>query len=133
MTLNGQDITDVPLDVSGRTAIDDIRIVLTDKVSDLSGQVTDSRGTALKDYVVVLLPAALPAVSSPQRFIRLVRPDQDGRFRVKGPRAAATALAWIEPGRQFVPAFQDELRQQRKAVTLKEGEATTPELKLSGL
>jgi hypothetical protein len=136
VTLDGQDITDVPLDVSGHAAIADIRIVLTDKASALSGQVTDSRGTALKDYVVVLLPVTLPAGASAQRFIRLVRPDQDGQFRVKTlipGRYTATALEWIEPGRQFVPEFQDELRREGKAVTLKEGEATTLELKLSGL
>lgn len=136
VALGGQDITDVPLDLTGNATIDDVRIVMTDKGSDLSGRVTDSRGTAVKDYVVVLLPVALPAGASSQRFIRLVRPDQDGQFLVKTlvpGRYTATALEWIEPGRQFVPEFQDELRQQGKAVTLKEGEAATLALKLSGL
>jgi protocatechuate 3,4-dioxygenase beta subunit len=136
VTLDGKDITDVPLDLSGRTAIDDVRIVLTDKSCDLSGRVTDSRGTGLKEYVVVLLPAALPPGVSPQRFIHLVRPDQDGQFRAKAllpGRYTATALEWLEPGREFVPEFQDELRRQGKAVTLKEGEAATLDLKLSGL
>jgi hypothetical protein len=136
VTLDGEDITDVPLDLSSHGSIDDVRIVLTDRGSDLSGHVTDSRGNALKDYVVVLLPAAPPAGASMQRFIRVVRPDQDGQFRVKTlvpGRYIATALEWIEQGRQFVPEFQDELRRQGKAITLREGEATTLELKLTGL
>ncbi len=77
VTLDGQDITDVPLDLSGHAAIEhDVRIVLTDKGSDLSGGVTDSRGNARGITSCVQLPAALPSRRVAwQRFIRLVRPE----------------------------------------------------------
>lgn len=134
VTIDNVDVTDVPLDLSARPAIDDIKIVLTDKVSTLTGQVTDAKGTALKDYQVVLLPASLREGAAPQRFVRVVRPDQDGRFQVKGMpagRYTATAVEWLEQGRQFVPEFQEQLRKAGKAVTLTDGQPTTVDLKLT--
>jgi hypothetical protein len=57
VTLDGEDITDVPLDMAGRTAISDLTITLTDKLASVAGQVTDARNSPVTDYVVVLLPA----------------------------------------------------------------------------
>jgi hypothetical protein len=134
VTVDGEDVTDVPIDLTTRTAIDDIRIVLTDKLTDLTGHVNDSRGALAKDYVAVLLPVGLKAGVSPQRFIRTVRPDQDGYFHVKGlPPGNYTVIAldWIEQGRQFVPSFQEELRKAGKPLTLREGQSTTLELALT--
>lgn len=46
-------------------------------------------------------------------------------------RYTATALEWIEQGRQFVPEYQQELRKSGKALNLREGESATLDLKLS--
>ena len=84
----------------------------------------------------MFLPSGLKEGISPTRFIRVARPDVDGRYRVKGlpsGRYTATAVESIEQGRQFVPEFQDDLRREGKAVTLRDGEALTLDLKLSGL
>lgn len=110
VTVDGEDVTDVPIDLSSPRSSDDVRVVLTDKLTDLTGTVTDSRGTPLKDYVVILLPAGLKDGLSTRRFISMLRPDQDGFFRTKGMppgRYTATALEWVEQGRQFVPSFQE--------------------------
>lgn len=134
ITVDGEDVTDVPIDLTTRAAVDDISIVLTDKLTDLTGHVNDSRGTLAKDYVAVLLPAGLKAGVSPQRFIRTVRPDQDGYFHVKGlppGNYTVVALDWIEQGRQFVPSFQEELRKAGRPLTLREGQSTTLELALT--
>jgi hypothetical protein len=98
-----------------------------------TGTVADAQGKLLNDYVVVLLPSGLKEGLSPQRFISVVRPDQDGSFRVKGmPPGSyvATALEWVEQGRQFVPGFQEQLRKAGNTLTLREGQATTIDLKL---
>ena len=134
VTADNEDITDVTLDLTNRAELDNVRIVLTDKQTDLSGQVTDTRGTALKDYVVVLLPSGLKEGLSATRYVRVVRPDQTGRFSVKGlpgGRYTATALEWIEQGRQFAPEFQQELRKAGRDVTLKDGETSTLDLRIA--
>jgi hypothetical protein len=82
----------------------------------------------------VLLPSGLKEGLSPNRYVRVVRPDQTGRFSAKGlpsGRYTATALEWIEQGRQFAPDFQDELRKAGRDVTLRDGEAATVELKIA--
>jgi hypothetical protein len=64
----------------------------------------------------------------------MLRPDQDGAFRTKGlppGTYTATALDWIEQGRQFVPTFQEQLRKAGKTLTLREGQATTIDLRLT--
>ena len=133
VTVDRDDVTDVPIDLSARGSIDDIRVVLTDKLTDLTGAVTDSRGTPLKDYVVILLPTGLKDGVSTRRFISMLRPDQDGSFRTKAMppgRYTATALEWVEQGRQFVPSFQEQLRKAGKTFTLVAGEPATIDLKL---
>lgn len=39
MTLDGEDVTDTPLDFSGKGALSGLRIVLTDKLTMVSGRV----------------------------------------------------------------------------------------------
>ena len=55
--LEGVDITDTLTDLTGRDGLSGLTVVLTDKLTDVSGQVTDARGRALKDYAVVVLPS----------------------------------------------------------------------------
>jgi hypothetical protein len=94
-------------------------VVLTDKLTDLTGTVTDSRGTPLKDYVVILLPTGLKEGVSARRFISLLRPDQDGSFRTKAMppgRYAATALEWVEQGPPVRPEFPGAAAQSGEEV-----------------
>jgi hypothetical protein len=134
VTVDGDDVTDLPIDLTTRVKLDDIRVVMTDRLTDLSGTVADARGTALKDYVVILLPSNLKDGLSPRRYISMLRPDQDGSFRTKGlppGTYTATALEWVEQGRQFVPTFQEQLRKAGKTFTLREGEPATIDVKLT--
>jgi protocatechuate 3,4-dioxygenase beta subunit len=134
VTADGDDITDVPVDMDNRALLSDVRIVLTDKLTDVAGQVTDARGLPLKDYVVIIQPAATlePIVAS--RSIRVVRPDTSGRFQVRGMRPGryvATALESLEQGRQFSPEFQKELRRDARPFAVREGETITVDLRLT--
>src|SRR5207253_418792 len=76
--LNGIDITDVPFEIRGSTSVTDLEIIATDRQTTLSGNVKDSRGQPVKDYVVAILPEGLKEGMSTMRFIRTVRPDQNG-------------------------------------------------------
>jgi len=112
-------------------------IRMTDRVTQVSGQVTDSRGQTMRDYVVVLLPVEAkqePVVAG--RWIRTARPDSNGRFqaRVRPGRYVATAVEELEQGRQFAPEFQEQLRRSAREFSVREGESVTVDLKLtSGL
>ena len=134
VTLDGRDVTDVPVDVSGRPGIEGIRITLTDKLSSVSGHVTDTGGRPVTQYVVVLQPADQKEPRVAARFIRTGRPDIDGRFElrtVRPGRYVATAIDALEDGRQFSPEFQKELRRGAREFTLKEGETLLLDLRLT--
>lgn len=134
ITLDGEDITDEPLETTGKNVISGLQITLTDMLTDVSGGVTDARGQAVQDYVVVIQPEQQrePVIAS--RLIRVVRADTKGRFQVRGIRPGryvATAIESIEQGRQFAPEFQQQLRRGAREFAVREGEAVTIDLRLT--
>ncbi len=131
---DGDDITDVPLDLTGRATVPDVRVTLTDKLTNVAGQVLDARGNILKDYVVVIQAAEQKEPIVASRSIRLVRPDTNGRFQARGIRPGryvATALESLEQGRQYSPEFQKELRLGAREFTLREGDTVAVDLRLT--
>ena len=135
VTVDGRDVTDTPLDLTGRETIDDVRITMTDKLTNVSGQVADARGSTLLQYVVVVLPAEeLETSTATMRYVRTVRPDTNGRFELRALRPGrylATALESLEQGRQGSPDFRRQLRRGAREFTLKEGETLTLDLRLT--
>ena len=134
VSIEGVDVTDTPIDLSGRDGLSGLTIVLTDKVTDVNGQVTDARGRPLKDYAVVVQPSEQKPAQAMTRYLRVVRPDQDGRFRIRGlPPGSyeATAIESLEQGRQFVPDVQARLRDTARRFTVREGETLALDLKLT--
>jgi hypothetical protein len=135
VTLDGEDITDEPLDLTGRQSVPGVVIRMTDRLTQIGGQVTDARGQTLRDYVVVILPAEAkqePVVAG--RWIRTARPDSNGRFETRGMRPGryvATAIEDLEQGRQFAPEFQEQLRRNAREFSVREGESVTVDLKLT--
>jgi protocatechuate 3,4-dioxygenase beta subunit len=132
VTLDGADITDTPIDAAGD--IDDVRIVLTDRLTDVSGSVKDDRGRPVADYVVVVVPEEAREGMAATRHTRTGRPDQSGVFRVRGlppGRYAAIAVEGIEGGGEWDPQFQTRARTSGRAFTLTEGQAVALDLALS--
>jgi protocatechuate 3,4-dioxygenase beta subunit len=137
ITLEGEDITDQPLDMTGRQSLSGVVIRMTDKLTQVSGRVTDGRGQLLKDYVVVIQAADAKEPIVASRFLRTARPDTNGRFETRGLRPGryvATAIEALEQGRQFAPEFQEQLRRGAREFSMREGEAVALDLTLtSGL
>jgi len=137
VTLNGEDITDQPLDVTGRQSVSGLQITLTDRVTDVSGLVTDDRGQPVTDAMLFFPPAEPMEPLATSRWIRQARPLNTGRYQLRTLRPGryvAVALDYLEPGRQFAPEFQKRLRQTAREFTVREAEPITVDLKLtSGL
>jgi hypothetical protein len=134
VTLAGDDVTDRPIDFTGRESVSDLVITMTDRLTDISGVVTDARGQPVSDYVVVIQPAEQKDPVLAARYIRVVRPNNDGRFQIRGTRPGryvATAIEALEQGRQFAPEFQQRLRQGAKEFTVREGESVAIDLRLT--
>jgi hypothetical protein len=133
VTLEGEDITYTPYDLSGKSTISGLRIVVTDRLTKIAGRVVDDQGQPVNDYVVVMQPAGSMERGAPRFFIHVVRPDQDGRFRLEGAppaRYVATAIESLEEGRQFVHEFQESLLQSGREIDVSAGGAVEVSLEL---
>lgn len=131
---DGSDVTDRAIDFGTSGELAGIQIVLTQRQTDLSGTVVDLRGSLLKDYVVVVFAEDNVHWVPQTRFIRTGRPDQDGRFTIRGlppERYLAVAVEYLEPGEETSPETLEQLKSMATSLSLAEGETRTAELKLS--
>jgi hypothetical protein len=134
VTLNGENITDVPLDVSTLREDSTIEIVMTDKQTTLSGTVKGARGEPMIDYTVAIFPGQLREGATPNRYIRVVRPDQQGRFETRGLPPGdylAAAVESLDQGGQWDPAFRKQIEPTARRFRLTEGQTATVDLTLS--
>jgi hypothetical protein len=133
--LDGEDITDTPLDLTGAN-INGLRVVLTDRLTDVSGGVTDEDKQPVKEFVVVIQPVEEVAMPALARFLRAARPDQDGKFGLRGIPPAeyiATAVETLDQGGEWDPEYRSRLRDAGRRFSVKEGESIALDLPLSGL
>ena len=131
--LQGDDITDLPHEVKPGANLEGLEIVLTNLQTTVNGTVRNVRGETVNDYVVAVFPSNLREGTNPGRFIRTVRPDQQGNFVTKGLPPAdyyAVAIESLEQGEQWDPAFQDRVRPRAKAFRLNEGQTLSLDLQL---
>ena len=137
ISLDAEDVTDEPIDLTGRPSVSGLEIRLTDKVTQVSGHVSDSRGQRTRDCAVVFQSAELREPLVVSRLMRIVRCDSNGAFQTGGMRPGryvATAITSVDQGRQYEPEFQQDLRRASASFTIRDGETITLDLKLtSGL
>jgi hypothetical protein len=128
----GVDVTDTALDFV--TDVDGLEIELTQRVTTVSGGVSDDRGGVALDATVIAF-ADDPGKWGPHsRFIESARPDQRGRFTIRGlppGRYLAIAVGYLEPGEERDPDVLEAWRQGGTPFTLSEGETQALDLKLA--
>jgi hypothetical protein len=128
----GADVTDTPLDFTAD--IDGLEIELTERLTTISGGVSEDGGSVALDATVIVF-ADDPAKWGPHsRFIESARPDQKGRFTVRGlppGRYVAIAVGYLEPGEERDPDLLEVWRKAATPFTLSEGETYALDLKLS--
>jgi hypothetical protein len=130
--LGGADITDTGLEFRDGQDITGLEVELTSHPPVVWGVVTNSQGTAVSSYTVVLFPqdrARWATVSD--RYLALGRPDQTGAFTVSSLPPGeyyAVALAHVNRYEWPDPAFLESVRARATSFSIKEGE--TKALKL---
>lgn len=134
VVVDGVDITDTGTDAAGIGGDTQVRVVLTDRITDVSGSVRDAGGSSVPEYVVIVLPEQPMAPPAAARHTRTVRPDQDGTFRLRAlppGRYVAAAVDALEQGSEWDPAFQSIVRASSpRRFTLDEGQSLTLDLDL---
>jgi len=131
--VNGVDVSDTPPDFTGLGPTATARLVLTDRVTMLEGVVAD-RGVAADGASVVIFPDDRAKWTYPSRYLRVVRTDRQGRFRISGlppdARYLAAAVEYTEDGEGDDPDFLQRLSNRATPFSLSEGERRTLALSL---
>jgi hypothetical protein len=134
---DGSDITDSGLEFTPGRTYEGIQIIFTRKATDLSGTLTDDRGTPIVDASVVIFPADPQKWTYQSRYIRTLRPDTNGKFTVKSMPPLDDYLILgvqnLEPGQGSDPEFLARAKDEAKSFSLNEGESKAIDVKLSKL
>jgi hypothetical protein len=130
---DGRDVTDAPVDLRSGQRLT-ASIVFTDKLSEINGTIADERGTPITDYTLLAFPTDTSLWSTQSRYIVTARPDQNGRFQMRGLPPGEYLLAAVdptEPGQWFEPAFLDEQRASAVRLTLGDGDIKTQNVQIA--
>jgi hypothetical protein len=134
VTVGARDVTDTPIQVRGGENIANVALVLTDQLNEINGTLTTEQGTPVPDYTVLAFPTDASLWRPQARQIMTARPDQTGKYRIRGLPAGQYYLATVDPAEQgewFEPAYLDEHRAGAARVTLSDGDVKTQDFKVS--
>jgi protocatechuate 3,4-dioxygenase beta subunit len=125
----GRDLLDSPLEF--RESIDDAVATLSDRVSDVTGTVSDPQGRTQTDAYVVVFSVDRGTWFPNSRRVVAVRPDREGRYSIRnlppGEYRAAVA-ADLDQGEWFDPTVLDALLPAAQRFTVAGAEKVTVNL-----
>ena len=129
-----RDIADMPLEMKSGEQMADVQVVLTDRVVTVTGQVVDEKGVPLADGTVVLFATEPAKWFDGSRFVRAIRPDQHGQYRLTSVPPGeyfAVALDYVEQGIWNDPDYLESIRRYAQRLSLNEAGAHTMALTLA--
>jgi protocatechuate 3,4-dioxygenase beta subunit len=134
VVVDGRDVIDVPLEIRSAQRIGGINLVFTDRLTELNGTLSDQNGNPITEYTILAFPTDAALWRPQARQIMTTRPDQNGKFQLRGLPPGDYFLAPVDPevpGEWFESAFLDEQRRGAVRFTLVEGEVRNQDLKVA--
>jgi hypothetical protein len=129
-----RDRIDIPFNLWSGDTREGVRLVVTDRITRLTGTVHDQQGRVATDPAVVALPVN-PALWQPRgRHVRLTYPDASGRYTMTGLPAGAylvSVVPGIYEGDLYGAAMLQEIAAAGVEVAIEAGEITTFDLTLT--
>lgn len=129
----GHDIADTPMELRSGEELSSIQVVVTNRVTTLTGQLNDEKGTPLTYGTVVVFANDRQKWVEESRWVRAARPDQQGEYQIKGlppGEYLAVALEYVEDGIWHDAEYLDSIREHAQKLTLREGQSESILLKL---
>ena len=134
VTVGGRDITDSPFQLRSGENLANVTVVFTDKQSEINGTLSTENGTPVPEFTVLAFPADSTLWRPLSRQIMTARPDQTGKYRIRGLPPGDYYLATVDPSQQgewFEPAYLEEHRAGAARITLTEGDVKTKDFTVS--
>jgi hypothetical protein len=130
---NDRDITSSFIERASGEVLSDLEVVITDRITRVTGQLTDDRGIPLPNGTVLVFVDDREKWGDATAFVKTARPDQQGRYEITGLPAGdylAVALDYIQDRSWNDPDYLEALRRDAVAFTLGEGGIQALSLKL---
>jgi hypothetical protein len=135
--LEGVDVTDDGVEFTPGRTVEGLQVVMTQKLTNVSGLVTDDRNRPVVDATVIMFPANTNDWRFASRYLRTSRPDTEGRYKFENmpPREDYLVIAVqnLESGQASDPEFLSRAREEAKPFILAVGETKAFDIKLSKL
>ncbi len=129
----GRDITDTPIELKSGESMSGVQVIVTDRVSSVTGDLADDKGLPLTDATILVFADDPAQWTSDTRTVRAVRPDQVGHYQIKALPAGAyraIALDYVEDGLWNDPEYLAALRPKAQPLTVVEAMTQSITLKL---
>lgn len=130
---DGRDIAELPIELRSGETLSGVQVIVTKRVTSLTGQLVDDKGAPLADGSVIVFAEDSAKWVEDSRFVRSSRPDQSGRWRIRGLPPGdylAVAVDTVEDGQWNEPEYLESIRRYSQKVTLVEAGDHTVALKL---
>jgi len=121
--LQGVSLEHGVLNMPPGSTVDQLEVVVTDRVGHVSGSVSTDDLT--RSYSVLLFPQDPELRAYPSLALRGVRTDQQGQFQIPGVAPGnylAIALNYLDPAESADPAFYEKIASKASALTIKPSE-----------
>ena len=130
--VDGREMIDTPFEVRSGQRVTGVDLTFTDKLSEINGTLTDQQGTPSPEFTVLAFPTDATLWRPQSRQIMTARPDQNGKFQLRGLPAGNYFLAAVDPEKQgewFEPQFLEQHRGGAVRVNLGDGDVKTQDLR----
>jgi hypothetical protein len=131
---NGLDTLDFPLEVTTDTDVSGVVITLSDRVTDVSGAVTDAAGKPLSGCTVIVAAADRKFWTPGSRRVVTTKTSVDGQYAVRGLPAGDYRLSAtddFDPTTEMEPNRLQQLTASATAISLTIGERKVQNLRVS--
>ncbi len=134
VVIGGRDVTDTPMQLRSGETLANVTVVFTDQQNELNGTVTNESGSPMPDYTVLAFATDSSLWRPQARQIMTARPDQTGKYRIRGLPPGQYYVVTVDPteqGEWFEPTYLDEHRAGAARLTLGDGDVKTQDFKVS--
>ena len=130
---DGVDVTDRVFEPRGGETLSDIQIVVTSEVNTVAGVLTNDQGAPTSDGTVIVFATDAQQWGENSRYVRSARPDQQGKFQIKGLPPGdylAVAIDYVEEGTWNDPEYLESVRRHGQRLGLGATASQTVTLRL---
>jgi hypothetical protein len=130
------DIADAVLEPRSGEDYSNVEVVISNKVTTVSGLLTDANGAPIADGTVIVFSTESDRWSEGSRFVRSARPDQQGQYQIKGLPGGeyfAVAIDYVQDGMWNDPEYLESIRSRALRFLLSDVETRTVGLKITAV